>query len=247
MSRLLAMPIALLCYFAFFGSFVYLVAFTAGIDLLPTHVDKGLAAPPLTAAIIDIALIALFGVQHSVMARPSFKARWTRIVPPAIERSLYCLAAAICLVVLFWFWHPIAGSLWSVQNETARIAIWGLFLLGWTVLFIATWLISHFELFGVAQAWRHARSLEVPPQQFRTPFFYRWVRHPIYTGFLLAFWATPDMTIGHLLLAIGMSTYIFIGIAHEERDLIDTFGNSYADYRTKVGSVFPGMGRRRVG
>ncbi len=245
MSRLFAMPIALLCYFAFFGSFAYLVAFTAGIDLLPTHVDKGMAAPPAISAIIDAGLIALFGLQHSVMARPAFKAAWTRIVPPAIERSLYCFAAAVCLVILFAFWHPIGGSVWSTQNEPARIGIWALFLLGWTILFVATWLISHFELFGLSQAWHHSRGLEVQPQQFRTPFFYKWVRHPIYSGFLLAFWATPDMTVGHLLLAVGMSVYIFVGIAHEERDLLDTFGNSYADYRTRVGAVIPGIGRRR--
>lgn len=244
MSRLLAMPIALLCYFAFFASFLYLVAFTAGLDLLPTHVDKGLAASPGTAALIDLALIALFGVQHSVMARPGFKAAFTRIVPPAIERSLYCLAAAVCLVILFAFWHPIAGSLWTVENPTARIAIWALFLLGWTILFIATWLISHFELFGLAQAWRHARGTEPPAETFRTPFFYKWVRHPIYSGFLLAFWATPDMTTSHLLLAVGMSLYIFIGIAHEEHDLLARFGGSYSDYRTRVGSVIPGVGRR---
>ena len=150
MSRSLAMLTAVLCYAAFFASFVYLVGFVAGIDLLPTHVDKGLAAPLLTAAIIDLALIALFGIQHSVMARPSFKAGWTRVVSPAIERSVYCLAAALCLIVLFAFWHPIEGTVWSVEAPMARMAIWALFLLGWTILFIATWLISHWELFGLA-------------------------------------------------------------------------------------------------
>lgn len=244
MSRILAIPIALVCYAAFFGSFVYLVGFTAGIDWLPTNVDKGLSATPLTAAIIDIALIALFGLQHSVMARPGFKAAWARIVPPAIERSVYCLAAALCLVALFAFWHPIEGTVWSISSEPIRIAIWGVFLMGWTILFIATWLISHFELFGIAQAWRHTRGVEPPPQEFRTPFFYRWIRHPIYTGFLIAFWATPDMTYSHLLLALGMTIYIFIGIAHEERDLVDHFGERYIDYRTRVGSVIPGVGRR---
>src|SRR6476469_5868731 len=154
MSRSLAMLTAVLCYAAFFASFTYLVGFVAGIELLPTHIDKGVAAPPVTAAVIELALIALFGVQHSVMARPGFKAAWTRVVSPAIERSLYCLAAALCLAALFAFWHPIAGTVWSVEQPTVQIAIWALFLLGWTVLFIATWLISHFELFGLAQAWR---------------------------------------------------------------------------------------------
>lgn len=244
MSRILAMPIALLCYAAFFGSFVYLVGFVAGLDWLPTHVDKGRVASPAVAALIDLGLIALFGLQHSVMARPAFKAAWTRTITPAIERSIYCLAAAACLTILFAFWHPIEGTVWLVENETARIAIWGLFLLGWTILFIATWLISHFELFGLAQAWRHSRGIDTKPQPFRTPFLYRWVRHPIYSGFLLAFWATPHMTYGHLLLAVGFSVYIFIGIAHEERDLVAQYGDDYASYRTRVGAVFPGLGRR---
>lgn len=244
MSRVLAMPVALLCYAAFFGSFVYLIGFVAALDLLPTHVDKGLSAPPLTAALIDVALIALFGLQHSVMARAGFKAAWTRIVSPGIERSIYCLASALCLIALFAFWHPIEGTIWRIEGEIARMAIWGLFLLGWTILFVATWLISHFELFGLAQAWRHARGVEAPPQPFRTPFLYRWVRHPIYSGFLLAFWATPQMTYGHLLLAIGFSVYVFIGIAHEERDLVAQFGERYSDYRNRVGSVIPGIGRR---
>ena len=244
MSRLLAMPVALLCYAAFFSSFVYLIGFVAGFDALPTHVDKGLLGAPATAALIDIGLITLFGVQHSVMARPGFKARWTRMVSPAIERSLYCLASALCLIALFAFWHPIEGTVWLVENEVARLSIWALFLFGWTILFIATWLISHFELFGLAQAWRHSRGATPPLQSFRTPFLYRWVRHPIYSGFLLAFWATPHMTYGHLLLAVGFSVYVFIGIAHEERDLVSHFGDDYVDYRKRVGSVVPGIGRR---
>jgi methanethiol S-methyltransferase len=244
MSRVLALPVALVCYAAFFGSFVYLIGFVAALDALPTHVDKGLAAPPMTAALIDLALIALFGLQHSVMARPGFKAAWTRAVSPAIERAIYCLASALCLIALFAFWHPIEGTIWLIEGELSRMMIWGLFLLGWTILFIATWLISHFELFGLAQAWRHFRGTEAPAQPFRTPFLYRWVRHPIYSGFLLAFWATPHMTYGHLLLAIGFSIYIFIGIAHEERDLVAHFGDEYSDYRKRVGSVVPGIGRR---
>lgn len=244
MSRILALPIALLCYAAFLVSFLYLVGFTAALDLLPTHVDKGLAAPPAVAALIDLALIALFGLQHSVMARPGFKKAWTRVIPAPLERSVYCLASAACLVALFAFWHPIGGTVWSISAEPARVAIWGVFLLGWTILFIATWLISHFELFGIAQAWHHTRGVEPPAQAFRTPFFYRWIRHPIYTGFLIAFWATPDMTYSHLLLAVGMTAYVFIGIAHEERDLIAHFGDRYLDYRARVGSVIPGVGKR---
>ncbi len=244
MPRSLALVIAAVCYAVFFASFAYLIGFVAGLDALPVHVDKGLTATPAIAALVDIALIALFGVQHSVMARPAFKARWTRVVSPAVERSIYCLASGICLILLYVFWHPIAGSVWSVEAPAARMALWALFLLGWTILFIATWLISHYELFGLAQAWRHFRGTEPPETKFRTPFLYRWVRHPIYSGFLLAFWATPDMTYGHLLLTIGFTVYIFIGIAHEERDLVGYFGEDYSDYRKRVGMVIPGVGRR---
>jgi len=244
MPRSLALGTAVFCYAAFFASFVYLVGFVAGFDALPTHVDKGLTASPTIAAVIDVGLIALFGLQHSIMARPRFKAAWTGVVSPAIERSLYCLASALCLIALYAFWHPIAGTVWSVENPAGRMALWALFLLGWTILFVATWLISHFELFGLAQAWRHFRGAAAPDQPFRTPFLYRWVRHPIYSGFLLAFWSTPEMSYGHLLLAIGFSAYIFIGIAHEERDLIAQFGGHYSDYRKRVGMVVPGVGKR---
>lgn len=244
MSRAFALPIAVVCYAAFFVSFVYLIGFTAAFEQLPVNVDKGPASSLGAAVAIDLALIALFGVQHSVMARPAFKAWWTRVVPVAVERSIYCLAAALCLAALFAFWRPIAGTIWLVETPGGRLVSWGLFLLGWTILFVATWLISHFELFGIAQAWRNARGTEAGTQAFRTPFLYRWVRHPIYTGVLLAFWATPHMTYGHLLFAVGFSAYIFIGIAHEERDLVAHFGEDYARYRQKVGMVVPGLGRR---
>jgi protein-S-isoprenylcysteine O-methyltransferase Ste14 len=240
------MAAATFCYAAFFAAFVYLIGFVAGFDALPTHVDKGRTAAPATAAVIDLALIALFGIQHSVMARPGFKATWTRLVSPALERAVYCLASAICLILLFAFWHPIAGTVWSVGEPVARIALWVLFFAGWGILFVATHLINHWELFGLAQAWRNWRGTTAPAAEFRTPLFYRFVRHPIYTGFLLALWSTPEMSYGHMLLAAGLSVYIFIGIAFEERDLIGHYGEVYADYRKRVGMVFPGIGRRRA-
>ena len=246
MGRTLTLGAAVLCYAAFFGAFVYLVGFVAAFEPLPTHVDKGLVGPTGTAILIDLGLIALFGVQHSVMARPGFKAGWTKIVPPPLERAVFCLASALCLIALFAFWHPIAGTVWSVENEAARIVLWVLFFAGWGILFIATHLINHWELFGLAQAWRYFRGTEAAPQTFRTPLFYRWVRHPIYSGFLLAFWATPEMSYGHLLLAVGFTVYIFIGIAYEERDLIGHYGEVYGDYRKRVGMVVPGIGRRRA-
>lgn len=244
MGKTLTLLASVACYLAFFAAFVYLIGFVAGFAPLPTHVDKGLPAAPGVAALVDAGLIALFGLQHSVMARPAFKDGWTRVVPRPLERSVYCLGAALCLVALFAFWMPIAGTVWSVELPAARIALWALFFLGWGVLFIATHLINHWELFGLAQAWRHFRGTEAASPTFRTPLFYRWVRHPIYSGFLLAFWATPEMSYGHLLLAIGFTLYILIGIAFEERDLVGQYGATYVEYRRKVGMVVPWVGRR---
>ncbi len=244
MSRAVYLAVAVSCYLAFFAAFVYLVGFVAGFPFMPTHVDKGLDGPVSVAVAVDIGLIALFGIQHSVMARQSFKVGWTKIVPNPIERSIYCLATAIVLGVMFWLWHPIAGSVWSVENQGLRIAIWVLFALGWLILFVATHLISHWELFGLAQAWRYFRGQEAKPHELRQPLFYRAVRHPIYSGMLLAVWATPEMTYSHLILALGFSIYILIGIHYEEKDLVGTFGDTYVEYRRKVGMVIPWIGRR---
>lgn len=244
MARSLIMALAVAIYFAFFAAFLYLVGFVGGFDFLPTHVDKGIAAPPLTAAAVNLALIVVFGLQHSVMARPGFKAGWTKIVPPALERSFYCLSTVVALGLIFAFWHPIAGTVWSIENETGRMIMWGLFGLGWTILFISTWLLNHFELFGLQQAWHNLRGSTPPAPRMRTPLFYKLVRHPIYTGFFIAFWATPEMSYGHLLFAAGMTAYIIIGIAHEERDLLDLFGDEYAAYRRSVGAFIPGVGKK---
>jgi len=243
MGRLVIMALALACYAAFFASFVYLVGWVGGFEFMPTHVDKGLSAAPATAALINIGLIALFGIQHSVMARPGFKAAWTKMIPAAAERSIYCLVTALVLVVLFRFWHPIEGTIWSVQNETARMAIWAMFWLGWGILFISTWLLNHFELFGLQQAWLNLTGKQEAPPKMRTPLFYKFVRHPLYTGFFIAFWAAPDMSYSHLLAAVGFTIYIMIGISYEERDLLAVFGQQYADYRKRVGAFIPGIGK----
>lgn len=244
MRRSVILLAAVLCYAAFFAAFLYLMGFAAALDVLPTHVDRGRIAGTGPALVTDLALVALFGLQHSIMARPAFKARWTRIVPAPLERSIYCLASALALVVMFAFWTPLSGYLWSIDDPAGRAAMWALSLVGWGILFVATFLINHFALFGLKQAWDHYRGAAPPPEGFRTPLLYRWVRHPIYSGFLLAFWATPDMTYSHLVLAAGFTVYIFIGIAHEERDLVAHFGATYTDYRKRVGAVFPGIGRR---
>jgi protein-S-isoprenylcysteine O-methyltransferase Ste14 len=245
MTRAFLMAIAILCYFAFFASFVYLVGFVGNFPGLPITVDRGPEAPVAMAVVTDLALIALFGLQHSVMARKGFKAAWTRIVPAPIERSVYCLASALALAVMYLFWLPIPQVIWDVRGSGLGMALWAMFGAGWTILFISTWLLNHFELFGLAQAWRNFSGAAEPANDFKTPGFYRYVRHPIYTGFFLAFWAAPMMSLGHLVLAGGMTAYILIGISFEERDLIARFGNRYAEYRTKVGMLIPGLGKQR--
>lgn len=244
MTRSIYLLVAAVCYFAFLSAFLYLVGFVGGLPALPTHVDKGLAAPPMTAALIDLGLIALFGLQHSVMARPGFKQAWTTIVPAPIERSLYCLASALALGILYAFWHPLEGVVWNITNPAAVAVLWTLFALGWTIVFISTWLINHFELFGLAQVWRNWRGSAAAAPKLRQPLFYRAVRHPIYSGFLLAFWSTPTMSAGHLLLAAGMTVYVLIGIRYEEADLVQHLGDDYVDYRKRVGMLVPGIGRK---
>jgi protein-S-isoprenylcysteine O-methyltransferase Ste14 len=248
MARSIYLLFGLVAYLIFFATFLYLVAFVGSLPWVPLTVDRGGPASPLPAAIvIDLALIALFGVQHSVMARPGFKARWTRLVPGPIERSTYVLAASLVLILLFLLWRPIPDTIWRAENGVAAAILWVLFALGWLTVLVSTFLISHFELFGLSQVWGHARGTQPAPPVFRQPFFYRHVRHPIYSGFLLAFWATPHMTAGHLLLAGGITVYILIAIRYEERDLVGLFGADYEAYRGRVGMLAPRMGRRKAG
>lgn len=246
MSKAISLLFAVFAYAIFFATFLYLVGFVADLPQLPRTVNRGLGAPPAIAAIIDIALIALFGVQHSVMARQGFKRAWTRIVPKQAERSIYVLAASLALMVLFAFWHPIAGDLWRVEVPLAMV-LWALFALGWAMVLLSTFLINHFELFGLQQAWFHASGREAAAPKFRQPLFYKVVRHPLYLGFVLAFWATPHMTWSHLLLALGMTGYILIAIRHEERDLVALFGREYEEYRGRVGMLIPGIGKSAPG
>jgi methanethiol S-methyltransferase len=232
-------------YLIFFATFLYLIGFTADLPLLSRTVDRGPVSAPVIAAVIDLALIALFGLQHSVMARPAFKARWTRIVPPALERSVYVLLASLLLIVLMAFWHPLPRPVWTVTRPILAATLWALFAAGWLLVLLSTFLINHFELFGLQQVWLHGRGRQAAAPRFRTPLFYRLMRHPLYSGFILAFWATPRMTAGHLLLAGGLTLYILIAIRHEERDLTDLFGDDYRRYRRTTGMLIPGIGRAR--
>jgi len=244
MGRAIVMLVSLACYAAFFASFVYLVGWVGAFDFMPTHVDKGLPASMGIAIAINIGLLALFGLQHSIMARKGFKAAWTKIVPQSLERSFYCLATAIVLAAMFVWWHPIAGNLWSVENPMLRNVILGLFFFGWAFLFVATLLLNHFELFGLQQAWHNLQGKAAALHTMKTPFLYKWVRHPIQTGVFIAIWATPDMTYGHLLFAVGYTIYIYIGLHYEEQDLVDEFGEDYVEYRRKVGKIIPGIGKQ---
>lgn len=245
MERAVYLLFGVVAYLIFFATFLYLVGFVGNVPGVPLTVDSGGPLRPLWHALsADIGLIALFGIQHSVMARRGFKRAWTRIVPAPLERSFYVLFASLALILLALFWHPIPAPVWTIDNPMGVYAMWALFGLGWLIVLISTFLINHFELFGLHQVWGHARGSAPAAPQFRTPFFYRAVRHPIYAGFILAFWATPAMSYGHLLLAAGLTVYILIAIRYEERDLVDMFGDEYVDYRGRAGMVTPRLRRR---
>jgi protein-S-isoprenylcysteine O-methyltransferase Ste14 len=245
MSKAAALLFAILCYAIFFATFLYLIIFVGDFAFATLTVNSGgTQSPPAVAAVIDLALIALFGLQHSIMARPSFKARWTRIVAPPIERSVYVLAASIALMILFLLWRPLDDVVWNVRSTLVGGIIWLLFWIGWLTVLVTTFLINHFELFGLQQAWLHLRGREAAKPELRQPLFYRWVAHPLYAGFFLAFWAAPQMTVGHLLLAVGFSIYMLIAIRYEERDLTNLFGEDYRRYRSGVGMLTPRIRRR---
>ena len=244
MGAILSVFYAVAAYLLFLATFLYAIAFVGNVAV-PASIDVGRSAGLAQALIVDLLLLGLFAVQHSVMARRGFKRWWTRIVPPSIERSTYVLAATAALALLLWQWRPIPTPvIWTVQNATGVIALQAVFWFGWAMLLISTFLINHFELFGLRQVWARMTGRELPAPQFKTPLFYRYVRHPIYVGFLLAFWATPTMTAGHLLFAIATTGYILIGIWFEERDLIATYGNRYRTYRAQVGMLIPRPGRK---
>ncbi len=242
--RMLRLLYSVTVYFVFFAVFLYLVGFVGNL-FVPVSVDVGPEAPFTTALLINTLLIMLFGVQHSVMARPAFKAWLTKTVHPAIERSTYVLATVIVLLLTYHFWRPMPEVVWATDTQIATMAVWAVFFLGWTILFLATWHINHFELFGLHQAWADFKGGEVPVQKFRDPGLYKVTRHPIYLGVLMAVWAAPTMTQGHLLLAVGWTIYVFIGVHYEEKDLIAHLGDDYREYRKRVGAVIPFLGRSK--
>ena len=234
MSRVITLLFSIVCYAIFFATFLYLIAFVGDLAV-PKTVDSP------TKAIIDVALIALFGLQHSVMARPGFKRAWTRVVPDAAERSVYVLFASLALIILFTFWQPFGRAVWEVGPDMRWLSyiLTAMFWAGFGIVLISTFLINHFELFGLQQGWFAMTGREAAAPELRQPMFYRWVAHPLYAGFFLGFWSTPHMTVGHLLLALGLSAYMLVAIRYEERDLTALFGDDYRRYRSSVGGLVP--------
>ena len=244
MSRLFVLLYGIASYVVFLGAFLYAIGFVAGLGV-PKHIDSGASAGPAASLVIDVLLLGLFALQHSGMARPAFKRWWTTIVPPVIERSTYVLLSSLVLIALFRFWQPLPSLLWHVDNEAARIALLAVSLAGWLLVLCGTFVINHFELFGLRQVWLYTRQRAAPEQPFVVRALYRIVRHPIMLGFLIAFWATPSMSVGHLLFALMTTGYIVVAVKFlEERDLVAHFGDTYRDYQRRVPMLLPLPGRR---
>lgn len=226
-------------YVFFLGTFLYAIGFAANFPGLPKTIDSGAVGDYTSTIVIDLAVLGVFAVQHSVMARQGFKRWWTRMVPKAVERSTFVLFSTIVLAVVLVYWRPMPAVVWSVESPIGQAVLWGVFGLGWAILLTATFLINHFELFGLQQVYENMRGRRITPVIFKTPGLYKATRHPIYLGFVLGFWATPQMSEGHLLFAAATTAYIFIGIFFEERDLIASFGDDYRRYRQRVPMLFP--------
>lgn len=227
-----------IAYAAFFATFLYAIGFIGNL-VVPKTMDSPAQTPLLTALGIDLALLGLFAVQHSVMARPGFKRMWTKIVPAEAERSTYVLFSSLALILLFVLWQPLGGTVWNVENAMGRALLYNIYGMGLALVLVSTFLINHFDLFGLRQVWLQFRKQPYTHLKFRTPLFYKYVRHPLYVGWFLTFWATPTMTVTHLLFAVMTSAYMLIAIQFEERDLIMIHGDKYRDYRDSVPMLVP--------
>jgi methanethiol S-methyltransferase len=238
MKKIFSLLYGLICYLAFFGTILYAIGFTGNL-IVPKTIDSQPELPLTQAILIDASLLLLFALQHSIMARPAFKQWWTGIIPPHLERSTYVLLASLCLMLLMWQWQPIGGIIWSTNNATIKTVLLAIYLFGWVIVFGSTFLINHFDLFGLRQVWLYFTGRSYTQLPFRVPLFYELVRHPLYFGFLIAFWATPVMTVTHLFFAIVTTSYILTAIQFEEKDLQASFGEKYKSYKKRVPMIIP--------
>lgn len=242
MGRIVALLFGVVSYFVFFLTFLYLIGFLADFAV-PKGIDDGAATSLALAAVINIGLIVLFGLQHSVMARPGFKAWWTRTIPASIERSTYVLLTSLVLILMLWQWRPMTQTVWQAEAQWLVYPLWGLYLAGILLVLLSTFVIDHFDLFGLRQVWLNLKQRPYTHKPFSVQLFYRFVRHPLYVGWFMTFWATPNMTLGHLVFAIGMSAYIVIAVPYEERDLVRFLGSDYERYRERVPKFVPRLGK----
>ena len=238
MKRFLFLVYGVVAYVIFFATFCYAVGFVSAL-IVPKHIDSLPESPLNYALLVNAGLLTLFALQHSIMARPAFKRWWTKFVPEPIERSTYVLLASLCLLLLFWYWQPLGGIIWNVESETGRLVLQALCLFGFGIVLVSTFLINHFDLFGLRQVGLHFMNQTYEPLSFRTPFFYKYVRHPLYLGFIIAFWATPTMTAAHLFFAIMTTGYMLTAIRFEENDLIAHFGEKYRAYKRSAPMLIP--------
>jgi len=238
MSRFIILFYGVVAYLTFLLTFLYAMGFM-GNFLVPKSIDSGAEGPLIIALLINIGLLSVFAVQHSVMARPAFKTWWTKIIPKAAERSTYTLLSSLALILLFYYWQPIGGIVWQVEGSVGRIILYSLFGFGWALVLVSTFLINHFDLFGLRQVYLNFTGKEYTPLKFGTPGPYKLIRHPLYMGWFFAFWATPTMTLAHLAFAIITTVYILLAIRWEERDLLTALGEDYANYRKSVPMIIP--------
>jgi methanethiol S-methyltransferase len=236
--RVLIFVYGVICYLIFLGTFLYAIGFL-GNFIVPKGIDGGELGPRGSALLINVLLLGLFAVQHSLMARQGFKRAWTKIVPEPAERSTYVLLSSLVLILLFWQWRPMTGIIWNVEHPAGRVVLWALFAFGWLLVLASTFMINHFDLFGLRQVCFHLKGRPTPPVTFKTPGLYKYVRHPLYLGWFFAFWSTPMMTVGHLLFAVVTTVYILGAIKHEEKDLVNFFGDAYRQYQQRVPKIIP--------
>jgi methanethiol S-methyltransferase len=238
MKKTIFLLYGLVSYLAFFGTILYAIGFVGNL-VVPKTIDGEPQLPLYKAILVNASLLLLFALQHSIMARPAFKRRWTKFVPEPLERSTFVLLSSLCLMLMMWQWQPIGGIVWSVENETIKTILLITYIAGWAIVFISTFLINHFDLFGLRQTWLYFRNKPYTQLSFRLPLFYRLVRHPLYLGFLVAFWAASTMTVAHLLFAVLTTGYILTAIRFEEKDLVTNFGKKYLDYKKRAPMLIP--------